>query len=431
MSENTVSTGGARPFGAFEWMVARRYLGATRKGGGVSLITSIALTGIALSVMVLIVVMSVFQGFRVQILDQLLSVNGHVFVESGMGPMTEYEEEAVALAKVPGVERVTPVLRLEAYMVGPSGQKASLIWGIAPNDLNQIEEVTGDSHLRGGRFDGFGEGKNGGNEIALGWGLANALGVRSGDVVTLITAGGAETAFGRSPTTQKDYRVGAVFQIGNSFYDQYYAYMPLEQAQIFGRKKGQVSEIEVRVAEPLEIDRYLPSIRSAAPNYALSDWRDRNSDIFGALQLERGMMRIILLMIVMVATMLIISGLVMLVKDKRSDIAIMRTMGMTKSGVMRVFLLVGATIGITGTVIGTILGALVSTNIQTIERAISKLFGVGWNPEIYFLAQIPSVFEWQEVSVVVLFTLVMSFLFSAYPAWQASKLDPVEALRYE
>ncbi len=433
MTTSSAVRRGARPFGLFERRVAKRYLGATRRGAGVSLITIIAFAGIMLSVATLIVVMSVFQGFRVTLLDQLLSVNGHAFVSAGPEPFTDYQARAERLREVEGVTRVTPVLRIEAYAVGNTGQNAALIQGIAKDDLIAIEEVSGREHLLVGGFETFGEGRNGGNEIAIASGLANRLGVTLGDAVTLVTAGGAETAFGRSPTTQKAYQVAAIFRIGNSALDQYFIYMPLEQAQLFARKPDAVSEIEVRVAAPLKMDTYLPPLRMAAGSGALLlDWRDRNSDIFNALEVERGLQRIIMLMIVAVATMLIISGLVMLVKDKRADIAVLRTMGAAQGAILRIFLMVGASIGVTGAASGVILGALIANNLGPIESFLSAVFGFRlFNPAIYLLDEIPSVFEWQEVAIVVVFTLTMSFIFSAYPAWRASKVDPVEALRYE
>lgn len=433
MTSTTSKIGSAAPFGAFEWSVALRYLGATRKGAGLSLISIIAFVGIMLSVATLIVVMSVFQGFRVMLLSQLLGVGGHVFVIPDYGMMTDYEARAAALLEEPFVERATPVLNVDAYFVTDRGQAPARIVGIDPEHLRSIEEVAGPEHLLDGTLTTFGEGRKGGDQIALGYRVAASLGVFAGDAVTAITAGGQETAFGRPPTTQKTYEVGARFQVGNSFYDKILVYMPLEQAQLFGRRAGEIDEIELRISDPLNIDQVLPRIReTAGPDVRIVDWRDRNSDIFNAVQTERGLMRLILLMIVLVGTMLIIAGLIMLVKDKRSDIAVMRTMGASEGMVMRIFLLTGATIGVTGAAAGVGLGALIIANLGAIERALSALFGFRiFNPEIYYLEQLPAVFEWREVSIVVAFTLTMSFIFSAYPAWRASRVDPVEALRYE
>lgn len=423
----------AAPFGAFEWSVARRYLSATRTGAGVSLISIIAFTGIALSVATMLVVMSVFEGFRTNLFDQLLSVNGHAFVSTIDEPLTDDNPRAARLAQVPGVTRVTPVLLIDAYMIGPSGQSAARIHGISPDDLRGVEEVTGDGHVVGGSFDEFGVGRNGGNLIAIGDTLSYILGVIPGDTVTVVTPGGAETPFGTSPTTEKQYTIGAVFNIGNAQLDQFYVYMPLSQAQLLARKKGQVTELEIRVEAPLEVDRYREGLAAAAGDgVRVSDWRVRHPDIFNAVQVEGALMRILMLLIVAVATLLIISGLVMLVKDKRSDIAVLRTMGATRGMIMRIFLLVGASIGVTGAFIGVALGALIATNLGLIERGLSALFNFRvFNPNVYYLDEIPASFQWGEVAVVLGFTLGMSFLSSVYPAWRASKLDPVEALRYE
>ncbi|RFB01663.1 lipoprotein-releasing ABC transporter permease subunit [Parvularcula marina] len=433
MSSTTSKIGSARPFGRFEWSVARRYLGATRKGAGVSLISIIAFAGIMLSVATLIVVMSVFQGFRVMLLSQLLSVSGHVYVTEDGLPMTEYEGRVEALSAEPYVERVTPILNVDSYFVTDWGQAPARIVGIERDDLFAIEEVSSPQSLLDGSLETFGQGRKGGDQIAMGYRIANQLGVRAGDPVTVITAGGQETAFGRPPTTQKNYQVAARFSVGNTYYDKLFVFMPLEQAQLFARKPGEITEIELRVTDPLEIDQYIERIRAAAgPGAIIDDWRQRNSDIFNAVQTERGIMRILMLMIVLVATMLIISGLVMLVKDKRSDIAVMRTMGASEGMVMRMFMLTGATIGVTGAAAGVGLGALIIANLEHIERVLSALFGFRlFNPNLYYLDSIPAVFEWREVGIVVVFTLAMSFIFSAYPAWRASRVDPVEALRYE
>lgn len=427
---NTTQQRGARPFGGFERMVARRYMGATKAGSGASLITVIALSLIALSVAALIVVMSVFQGFRVNLLSQLLSVNGHVFVADSFGEMADYDEELAQLRAVPGVIRATPILRVEGYAIGRRDQGAAQVIGITRDNLLQIPEFN--ERLRG-NLDTFGEGKNGGSDVAIGWRLAAILGVGVGDVFTLATAGGAETPFGRQPFTQKNFRVAAVFSIGNSVLDQYFMYMPLAQAQSFSRQDGLISEIEIRVTDAIDIAPWRSQIEGmVGGNRVVADWTERNSDIFNAVQVERGLMRIIMLMIVSVAVVNIISGLVMMVKDKRSDIAIMRTMGTTQGAIMRIFMLVGAAIGTFGALLGVVLGWLVATNLDVIERGLSRLFGFRvFNPEIYFLDEIPSVFEWHEVGVVVGFTLVMSFIAAAYPAWRASKVEPVEALRYE
>jgi lipoprotein-releasing system permease protein len=423
-----------RPFGVFERMLALRYLRATRKGAGVSLISIIAFLGIMLSVATLIVVMSVMQGFRLTLLDQLLGVNGHIFVQPASGTMPADDDLIRRLEEIEGVKVAVPVLKLEAYGVSTGdGQAPVYIQGVSPADLLKIEEVSSPEALRQGSLEGFGQGEFGGDGIAIASGVAAELGVGAGDTITLVTGGGTETAFGRTLTTQKPYRVDAVFSVGNYEYDNILVYMPLAQAQLFGRKKGQITEVEVRIGNPQKVEEVTPDVRSVVgPGAIVYDWKRRFRSINDALEVERGLQRIILLMIVGIATLNIITGLVMLVKDKKSDIAVLRTVGATSGSILRIFLMVGGLIGVTGAILGVVLGSLFATNLDIVERFLSTLFGFRlFNPEIYYLNDIPSVFEFEEVRNVLFFALGMALLSSAYPAWRASRLDPVEALRYE
>ena len=419
------------PFSFFEWMVARRYLAATRTGAGVSLISIIAFAGIMLAVATLIIVMSVMQGFRAKLLDQLLGLNGHVFVQSSE-PFTDYQAVIDEIIKIPGVTHAAPLIQSPVYATTAAGEEAVMVRAMRRDDLLSIGLLTGPDQIVAGSFDDFGAGKNGGNKIAIGARLAANLGVRAGGGVTIITGGGTETAFGRIPVRSKTFVVGAIFEVDNSQYDGSIALMPFEQAQVFFQTTGATQQVEVRVDNPDRVDQYLQSIGAVTPGYSLLDWRRVIGPYFDALKIERSVMRLILMLIVAVAALNIITGLVMLVKDKTGDIAVLRTMGATQGSVMRIFFLSGALIGVLGTFAGVILGTLFVLNIDAIEGFLSWVFGMElFNADIYYFSEIPAEMQMSEVVTIVGFSLIMSFVSTIYPAWRAARLDPVEALRYE
>ncbi len=431
----------AAPFGVFERMVARRYMGATRKGAGVSVISVIAFVGIALAVMTLIIVMSIMNGFRGQLLDQLLSVNGHVFVQARGQVISDPDPLVVELLNIEGVVSAAPQINAPVYLSTTSNETGALARGISREDLQSIEVINGPS-LRGS-LETFGEGRNGGNEIVLGSGVASTLRVGVGDRVTLMTGNGASTPFGTSPT-RKTYLVGAIYNVGNFEFDNLGLYMPMAQAKLFFKQDG-ADVVEVKIEDPNDVEDFRLDVMRAAtlvlgPDAArIETWQDRHAAYFGALQTERFMLMIILSFLVALTTLNIISGLFMLVKDKRSEIAILRTIGASQNAIMRIFFMSGTVIGVLGTAVGVILGLLFCLNIDAIENGLSGIIGgITGRPdfdlfpaEIYMLDGMPAQVNPSEVLFVTLFSVAMSFVATIYPSRKAARTDPVEALRYE
>lgn len=421
MSEAT----GTRAFAPFEWMVALRYLRARRKEGFISVIAGFSFIGIMLGVATLIIVMAVMNGFRQELFDKMLGLNGHVVVHS-LSEFTDYDEIAERVREVDGVKYALPLIEGQVLISTRLASNGALVRGLREEDLKSLKAIS--SNVRHGTLDGFDDSPG----LALGSRMANALNVRIGDEVSILTPRGPSTALGTAPRVKR-YPVAAIFEIGMSEYDSSILFMPLNEAQRYFSKKGTVSVLEVVLDSPDEVAELGPKIITAGgQSIYITDWRQRNATFFNALQVERNVMFLILALIVLVAALNIISGLIMLVKDKGRDIAILRTMGTARGAVMRIFLLVGATIGITGTLAGLVLGVLVSLNIDRIRWFVAWLTDTELFPaELYYLSKLPADMDTGETATVVVMALVLSVLASVYPAWRASRLDPVEALRYE
>jgi lipoprotein-releasing system permease protein len=302
--------------------------------------------------------------------------------------------------------------------------------GVDPEDLRDTPIVAG--NIKAGSIRAFGQGEDGGDVVLVGQKLAETLGVGQGDPISIISPNGDSTVMGVLPT-RKTYRVGALFSVGMSEYDQAFIYMPLSQAQLFFGRDAAVDFIEVNLLDPDQSPALKPALAAAAgPGSVVTDWTEKNRAYFTALQVERNVMRYIFMFIVALAALNIISGLVMLVKNKGRDIAILRTMGAGQGAILRIFFMAGAAIGLTGTAAGLLFGLLFCLNIEAIQRFVEWVTGVQvFNSDVYFLAHVPAKVDWAEVALVSVWALAASFLFTLLPAWRASRLDPVEALRYE
>src|SRR6186997_1181615 len=370
---------GTRPFAPFEWMVSLRYLRSRRKEGFISVIAGFSFLGIMLGVATLIIVMAVMNGFRKELLDKILGLNGHLLIQPLEKPLTDWEEVAARVAGVKGIRLAAPIVEGQALASSPFNAGGVLIRGIRLMDLQKLPSIA--KNIKQGTLEGFDEDMG----VVIGRRLADQLSLRSGDNITLVAPRGAVTPMGTTPRI-KVYKIAAVFEIGMSEYDSAFVFMPLPEAQAYFNRAGDVTAIEVYVDKPDQIDRYRRLVTEAAgrPIFMI-DWRQRNATFFNALQVERNVMFLILTIIVIVAAFNIVSGLIMLVKDKGQDIAILRTMGATRGAIMRVFLITGASIGILGTIAGFLLGLVLSLNVETIRQVISRLTNTNLFPaELYF-----------------------------------------------
>jgi lipoprotein-releasing system permease protein len=426
MSEATRPIKGVSAFSPFEWMVALRYLRARRADGFVSVIAGFSFLGIMLGVATLIVVTAVMNGFHRELMDKIMGINGHAFVQAVETPFTDWDDVARRTTKTPGVKLAIPMVEGAAGISTQFGQSGVLVRGVREKDLVRLPGIVG--NIRDGSLEGFDKAEG----VAIGQRLAETLGVRVGDKVSLLIAKGGQTPFGVAPRI-KAYNVVAIFAIGMSEFDNVFVYMPLTEAQAFFNKDNEATVVEVFVEDPDQIDAFrLAFDKEVTRPVIITDWRQRNRTFFETLQVEKNILFIILSLIVIVAAFNIISGLTMLVKDKTQDIAILRTIGATRGAVLRIFMMIGASIGVVGTLAGFALGLLLAKNLDAIRNAINSAFNANLFPaEFYFLSRLPAIVDAREVAVIVGMTLIIAILASIYPAWKAASLDPIDALRHE
>ena len=412
-------------FNTFERMVAFRYLRARRQEGFVSVIAIFSLLGIALGVATLIIVMSVMNGFRADLVNRILGFNGHLGVYGEAGMLSDFDAIAAKVRAEPGVVSATPMIEGQVMATGERGAAGALVRGIRAEDLRERKLIA--DHIAAGSLAEFGE-----DGIAVGERLARRLGLKVGDKVTLISPEGNDTPFGTIPR-MKAYTVAALFNVGFYEYDNSFIYVPLQAAQVFFRLPDAVSNLEVFVADADQAAREGRLIAAAVGGgVRIVDWQHANYSLVSAVEIERNVMFLILTLIIVVAAFNIISGMIMMVKDKGRDIAILRTMGASRGMILRIFMLSGASIGIVGTIAGFVLGVVFTENIEAIRQFLQDVLHVNlFSAEIYFFTRIPAHIEGGEVAAVVVMALLLSFLATVYPSWRAARLDPVEGLRYE
>ncbi|MEQ8510507.1 MAG: lipoprotein-releasing ABC transporter permease subunit [Rhodospirillaceae bacterium] len=413
-------------FGPFERMMAGRYLRARRKEGFVSVIAGFSLLGIGLGVATLIIVMAVMNGYRQDIMSRILGVNGHIEVQGVEFSIADYDARGDAIRQIPGVESVLPQITGQVMATTGGVTSGAVVRGVRGEDLAARTVVSENIIL--GSLPAFTRSEG----LMIGVRMADRFRISVGDKLTLISPKGNVTAFGTAPRL-KDYPIVAIFDVGMSDFDSSIIYMPLDLAQTYFKYPGSVTGIEVQVSDPDQA-RFIARevMETTGSGVRVLSWEQTNSTLFNALQVERNVMFLILTLIIVVAAFNIIAGLIMLVKDKGRDIAILRTMGATRGMIMRVFFLAGASVGATGTILGLILGIVFCENIEAIRRVLETLTGTDlFSAEIYFLSTIPADMDWSEVTSVVLMALGLSFAATLYPSWRAARTDPVEALRYE
>lgn len=428
-----------RPFAGFEWKLALRYLRARRKEGFISVISLFSLLGIMLGVATLIVVMSVFNGFHNELLNRVLGFSGHATVyQPDLSAIEDYEAMQQRITAIPGVTRVTPLVEGQVMASSIKNATGALVRGISETEIAKLDSLNNDklttAIAQPGVVDAVPSwtGFDAAAGVAIGERFAWKHQVGLGGTITLIAPNGPETVIGSTPRI-RDFMVVAIFKMGMSEYDEGVVYIPLSEAQDFFSTDTGVSGVEITVEDPENISAFVGDIAKAAgQGFMVQTWKDRNQAFFTALAVERNVLFMVLTMIILVAALNIISGLIMLVKDKGHDIAILRTMGATSGAIQRIFFITGAAIGVVGTIAGVLLGILIAVNAERLRQGVQWLSGVDpFNPELYYLSKLPTEIDLNQTFWITLMSLILSFIATLYPSWKASKLDPVEALRYE
>lgn len=445
-----IAAKGPGPFSRFEFLVAGRYLRARRKERFVSVIAVLTLLGVVLGVATLIVVMSVMNGFRTELLGKILGLNGHFVVQSVGERFADYDDVVTRLEGVDGVRYAIPYVEGQALASGLSSATGVVVRGVSEASLGKLDL------LRSGAALGGWDQWDASQGVAIGQRLAERLGLTLGDQITIINPNGTPTPFGMTPA-ERTLPVNVIFSIGMPEYDGFYVYLPMREAQAYFRlyedrlKPGatmpgvmasdeeidaayervyQATGVEVFVDDPDNIAGMRSKLQAALdPSFDIADWQQRNATFFSALQVERVVMFVILSLIILVAAFNIIASLVMLVKDKGPDIAVLRTMGATRGSILRIFSMTGFAIGLSGTLLGLILGLVFAINVEAIRSAVSNFFNISiFPPELFLMSSLPSRVDMNEVTVVVLLSLGLTFLATLYPAWRAARLDPIEGL---
>lgn len=423
-----------RPFGSYERSLAFRYLRAKREHGGVAIVSILSLVGIALAVAALIIVMSIMNGFRAELIDRVLGNAGHIEIATGQYSSSEVDQLITRLERREEVLTAMPIVQSAALSVSEATSSGAFIRGMQTGDAMKLPYLQ--NQLYAGSVDGFGEGRLGGDGILISERLARQLYVRAGDELTLIAPQTTSTVGGMIPR-RKAYRVLGVFEIfaGNANpLDDITIIMPLAQAQVFFNSKDKYPLVELKLSNPENADAVLSKLRGVdlPAGIPAATWKDRYAGLVGALAVERSMMRLIFAVLITITALNIITGIVMLVKNKARDVAILRTMGASRSTVLRVFLMVGGILGIAGLVCGMTCGILFCVYIKPIQDFLNLLTGGAiWNPEVYGLPYIPALIDWSEVGFAAGYAFIVSVLVALLPAWNAARLDPVEALRAE